>query len=137
MQFNYTLTSIQSAAEELWNIVKDNKVLAFHGVMGAGKTSFIHALCDFLEVESSVGSPTYSIINQYQSKKAGTIYHMDLYRLKDEEEALQAGVEDAIYSGNLCFVEWPEKAPGLFPENTAHIYIDIVNEDSRTITVKL
>ena len=77
-----------------------------------------------------VGSPTFSIINEYSYTENGTekkIFHLDLYRLKDEEEAIQAGVEDCLYSDNICLVEWPEKAPGIFPEDTLHVYIEVID----------
>ena len=102
-------------------------VFAFHGDMGAGKTTFIHALCDVKGVKDVVGSPTFSIINEYVYTDNGDekkIFHIDLYRLKDEEEAIQAGVEDCLYSDHICLVEWPERAPGIFPEDTVHVYID-------------
>ena len=102
--------------------------------MGAGKTTFITAFCKALGVESSISSPTYSIINQYNTVAGQMLYHMDLYRLRDEEEAINAGVEDALYSGNLCLVEWPEKAANLLPENTLNIYIEAVNDDERKIS---
>lgn len=99
------------------------RVFAFHGPMGAGKTTFIHALCAEMQVEDAVSSPTFSLINEYDSPR-GAIYHMDLYRLRDEQEAIGAGIEDALYSGNICFVEWPEKAGHLLPEDTVHIYLE-------------
>jgi tRNA threonylcarbamoyladenosine biosynthesis protein TsaE len=101
--------------------------------MGTGKTSFIHALCEVLEVKDTVSSPSYALINEYESPIAGTIYHMDWYRLKDEEEAIQAGIEDAITSGNLCFIEWPEKAAGLLPEKPFEVYMEILNEKMRRL----
>ncbi|MDQ6815329.1 MAG: tRNA (adenosine(37)-N6)-threonylcarbamoyltransferase complex ATPase subunit type 1 TsaE, partial [Bacteroidota bacterium] len=104
-----------------------------HGDMGAGKTTFIHALCDHLGVTSAIGSPTYSIINEYKSEKIGEIYHMDWYRLKDEEEALQAGVEDYLFSGNFCLVEWPNRAPALLPEDCLHLLISTLDEETRQI----
>jgi tRNA threonylcarbamoyladenosine biosynthesis protein TsaE len=102
--------------------------------MGAGKTTFISAVCRVLGVSGTIGSPTFSIINEYASAR-GRIFHMDLYRLKDEEEAMQAGVEDALYSGDYCFVEWPEKAPGLFPPGTVNVTIEAMNESTRKLTL--
>ena len=103
--------------------------------MGAGKTTFINAVCDALKVTSPVGSPTFSIINEYQYP-GGKIFHIDLYRLKDEEEAFRAGVEDCLYTGETCFIEWPEKAPGIFPEETVHLYMTVMNEDTRKLSLK-
>ena len=135
MQIEFSLHGIRAAAHDLWQQGKAFSVWAFHGEMGSGKTTFIHALCEELGVTSAIGSPTYSIINEYKSSAAGTIFHMDWYRLKDEEEALQAGVEDALYSGNLCLVEWPDRAAGLLPENTLHIEITVLAADTRLIVL--
>ncbi len=133
MNTMFTIGDINSAAEKLWEEGKRYKVWAFHGQMGAGKTTFIHALCEVLQVKSAVSSPTFAIINEYKSPVAGTIYHMDWYRLKDEEEAINAGVEDCVYSGNLNLIEWPEKAPGLLPGDALHIQVEVVDEESRRI----
>ena len=137
VQNSFTKENIHSVAKELLQQLKQYNVWAFHAAMGSGKTTFIHALCDELEVSDAVGSPTFSIINQYQSAKGNLIYHLDLYRIKDEEEAIQAGVEDVLYSGELCLVEWPDKAAGLFPDNTVHLSIEIIDTNTRRITVKV
>lgn len=134
MEVLFTLDTINSAAEEVWEQIKDRKVFAFRGQMGAGKTTFIHALCDALKVTNTVSSPTFSIINQYKYPQ-GVVYHLDLYRLQDEEEAIRAGVEDVLYSGNVCFVEWPERAPQLFPDETVFIEIEAVNPEVRRIKI--
>lgn len=128
------LADIYEKARQFWQAVNDGKIIAFHGEMGSGKTTFIHALCEVKHVSSSFSSPTFSIINEYLFP-GGAIFHIDLYRLKDEDEAIRAGVEDCFYSGNICLVEWPEKAPGIFPENTLHIYVDFI--DSRTRRLRL
>ena len=135
MVFSYTLHDIKQATAKIWQYGNNKKVWAFYAEMGAGKTTFIHALCEVLNVTSTIGSPTYSIINEYISSTEGVIYHMDLFRLKDEEEALQAGVEDCLYSGNLCLVEWPEKAPGLLPAEHLKISINVIDEQTREITI--
>lgn len=135
MTLSFTLTEIRKAAEQVFKFGKDKKVWAIHGEMGSGKTTFIHALCENLGVTSTIGSPTYSVINEYKSEKAGTIYHMDWYRLKDEEEAVQAGVEDCLLSGNVCFVEWPDKAPALLPEDCLHVLLTVVDEQTREISL--
>lgn len=135
MEFTFSLLDIKKVAADIFAVAKGRRVWAFYGEMGAGKTTFIHALCDFLEVRSAIGSPTYSIINEYESPVIGVIYHMDWYRLKDEEEALQAGVEDALLSGNLCLVEWPERADGLLPDGVLHLNIKLVNETRRKIVL--
>ena len=135
MQFSYHLSDIKLAAEKAWQYASHKKIWAFYAEMGAGKTTFIHALCEILAVHSTIGSPTYSIINEYFSEKQGLMYHMDWYRLKDEEEALQAGVEDCLYSNNYCFIEWPEKVPALLPDDYAGIYIKMADNDKREITI--
>jgi tRNA threonylcarbamoyladenosine biosynthesis protein TsaE len=137
MKFSYKLDDIKQAVQKAWDFGSDKKVWAFHGEMGTGKTTFIHALCEALGVTSAIGSPTYSIINEYATEKYGIIYHMDWYRLKDEEEALQAGVEDCLYSGSLCLVEWPEKAPALIPEEHLDIYIQLLDEQTRELRVDI
>jgi len=131
----YELNDIRDVATNFWGSIGDKKVIAFHGKMGAGKTTFIHALCEAKGVKDVVGSPTFSIINEY-SFPGGMIFHIDLYRLKDEEEAIRAGVEDCLYSDHVCFVEWPEKAPGIFPPGTVHVFIDVINSDSRHLTIQ-
>ena len=85
-------------------------------------------------VTSAVSSPTFSIINEY-AYPGGSLYHIDLYRLKDEEEAMRAGVEDCLYSGKICLVEWPERASGLFPENTVSVYFGVVDPETRIISI--
>ncbi|WP_127133191.1 tRNA (adenosine(37)-N6)-threonylcarbamoyltransferase complex ATPase subunit type 1 TsaE [Pseudoflavitalea rhizosphaerae] len=134
MQVSFTLDTIHEAARKLWEAAGDRKVFAFHGPMGAGKTTFVHALCDVKEVTSTVGSPTFSIINEY-AYPGGQLYHIDLYRLKDEEEAIRAGVEDCLYSGNICLVEWPERAEGIFPENTLSVYISVTDPSTRFLQI--
>ena len=135
MDFTFTLSEIKETTQKVLEAAGQRKVWAFHGEMGAGKTTFIHALCESLGVTTAIGSPTYSIINEYHSSSGETIYHMDWYRLRDEEEALQAGVEDTLLTGKLCLVEWPDKAPGLLPENTFHLSIKALSAESRSITV--
>jgi tRNA threonylcarbamoyladenosine biosynthesis protein TsaE len=135
METVYSIKDIRHTAQQLWNAGKQYKVWAFYAGMGAGKTTFIHALCEILQVTSAVSSPTFAIINEYSSPLAGIIYHMDWYRLKDEEEAIQAGAEDCLYSGNLCLVEWPEKAEGLLPAATLHIHLEAVDEETRKISL--
>ncbi len=129
----FRLEQIKQVARGLWKEGKGHKVWAFHAQMGAGKTTFIHALCEELGVSVAISSPTFAIINEYTGTVAGTIYHMDWYRLKDEEEAINAGVEDCLLSGQLCLVEWPDKAPGLLPDNTFHINIEALDEHTRRI----
>ena len=135
MRLTYKLNGINEAATRFWKAIDTKKVIAFHGNMGAGKTTFIHALCETKRVKDVVGSPTFSIINEYYFS-SGKIFHIDLYRLKDEEEAIRAGVEDCIYSDHICFVEWPEKAPGIFPPETVHAFIEVADSETRHLTIQ-
>ncbi|HQR92746.1 MAG: tRNA (adenosine(37)-N6)-threonylcarbamoyltransferase complex ATPase subunit type 1 TsaE [Bacteroidetes bacterium 24-39-8] len=129
----FELEQIGAVAKVAWKEGKKHKVWIFRAPMGTGKTSFIHALCQELGVENTVSSPSYGIINEYLSREAGTIYHMDWYRLKSEEEAIQAGVEDALDSGNLCLIEWPEKAEGLLPENCFELHMEVLDQKMRRL----
>jgi tRNA threonylcarbamoyladenosine biosynthesis protein TsaE len=133
MEVIFKLENIRDAAEKIIAVINSGKVVAFHGEMGAGKTTFIHALCEVMGVKGNISSPTFSIINQYTAGDGTIIYHMDLYRLKDENEAINAGVEDCLYSGNMCLVEWPEKAPGIFPDGTLHITITMIDANTRKL----
>lgn len=134
MELRFSLDGIGEAARQFWQAAGEARVFAFHGPMGAGKTTFIHALCDARGVSSTVGSPTFSIINEY-AWPGGKMYHIDLYRLKDEEEAMQAGVEDCLYSGNICLVEWPERAAGLFPDDTVSVHINAIDPQTRVLRI--
>ena len=134
MQWQYTLQDIRETARQFWQYANGHPVIAFYGSMGAGKTTFIHALCEEKGVRSTVGSPTFSIINQYAWPE-GNMYHIDLYRLKDEEEAIRAGVEDCLYSGDTCLVEWPERAAAIFPENTLQVRIRAIDQNTRIISI--
>ena len=133
MELEFSLGDIQSVAKNFWERFGGSKVFALHGQIGAGKTTFIHALCDARNVSSTVGSPTFSIINEYLFPY-GKIFHIDLYRLKDEDEAVRAGVEECLYSGDICLVEWPDRAPGIFPADTIHISISMTGPKTRLIS---
>src|ERR1700760_1416256 len=133
MELVFHLQDINKAADAFWHAFPGERIFAFHGNMGAGKTTFIHALCTLRGVTDTVGSPTFSIINEYRYT-GGKIYHLDLYRLKDEEEALRAGVEDVLYRGEFCLVEWPDRAPGIFPSDTVHLWMELLDPETRKIT---
>ena len=133
MELRFHLQDIREAAGHFWQQFPAQTVFAFYGGMGAGKTTFIHALCLVKGVTDTVGSPTFSIINEYRYP-AGKIFHIDLYRLKDEEEAIRAGVEDVLYSGDICLVEWPERAPGIFPPESVNLRIGAVDRELRILT---
>ena len=138
MEFEYSIENIKESATRLWNQYGNRKVFAFHGDLGAGKTTFIHALCEVLGVSDVVSSPTFSIINEYRygaGAGEGTLFHIDLYRLKNSEEAREAGVEDCLYSGNVCLVEWPERAPGILPEQTSHLYFEVLDQSRRRLKI--
>ncbi len=130
------MDEIDKAVQLLLKMLDKTRVIAFHAEMGAGKTTLVSALLKQLGSADVVGSPTFSIINQYQTSNGQTIYHMDWYRLKDEEEAIEAGVEDALYSGQLCLVEWPERAAGLLPPNALHLAIETTGENQRKLRIE-
>ena len=132
MDMIYTLSQIEATAQGLLKKFGNKPIWAFHAPMGAGKTTLISELCKQLGVLDRVNSPTFAIMNEYQVE-GKVIYHMDWYRLKDEEEAIQAGIEDALSSGNLCLIEWPEKAAGLLPEAIFQVHLEILDEKSRRL----
>ena len=136
MEFRVRLDSLHAFAVQFWEAVGTTKIFAFHGQMGAGKTTIISVLCHSKGTGDVTGSPTFSIINEYRLAEGQKIFHIDLYRLKDEEEVMQAGVEDCVYSGDICMIEWPEKAPQLFDESTVHVYIEPVSENERKVTIE-
>ncbi|MBC7651451.1 MAG: tRNA (adenosine(37)-N6)-threonylcarbamoyltransferase complex ATPase subunit type 1 TsaE [Deinococcales bacterium] len=135
MVIEYDISKIHEVAEQVLHQFANKKVWAFYAPMAAGKTTFIHALCNALKVKDVVSSPTFAIINEYTSPGYKTIYHMDWYRLKSEEEAINAGVEDALLSGDLCLVEWPENAPNLLPDNVLNITIKLKDGATRVMAI--
>lgn len=135
MEWIFELADIDRVAGELLAARGDKKVWALEGGMGAGKTTLVHALCHVLGVTDVVSSPTFPVINEYRSGYGETVYHIDLYRLKDEEEAINTGVEDCLYSGQRCFVEWPGRAEGLFDGETLRLNLETVGGDRRKLTV--
>jgi tRNA threonylcarbamoyladenosine biosynthesis protein TsaE len=140
MEFLVSKEDLNGFGYDFWKKAGNTLVFAFHGEMGAGKTTIIEVLCRARGVKESMGSPTFSIINEYSFEENGKeriIYHIDLYRLKDEEEILQAGVEDCVYSSQICFVEWPEKAPELFDGTAAHVYIETIDETHRKLILEM
>jgi tRNA threonylcarbamoyladenosine biosynthesis protein TsaE len=134
MEVIFTLDQIGSAAQKILAESVGYRVLALHGEMGAGKTTFAKALCKEMGVIDNISSPTFSIINQYATKDGAVIYHMDLYRIKNEAEAIASGVEDCLLSGNACLVEWPEMAEGIFPDDTLHLHFTSLDTETRKIT---
>lgn len=136
MELQLSLEAMADFAALFWESTGGARVFAFHGEMGAGKTTTIAALCRHKGIVEPASSPTFSIINQYtytESAETKSIYHIDLYRLKDEEEIIQSGVEDCVYSEAICFVEWPEKALQLFDKDAMHVMIRLVDENTRQV----
>jgi len=127
------LDELAGAAAVLLKSFPQSRIFLFFGEMGAGKTTFIKALCAELGVTDEVSSPTYSIVNEYQSGK-GSVYHFDFYRLKNETEALDMGYEEYFYNGDYCLVEWPEKIGSLWPPEYVKVNIEVSGDDERVIS---
>lgn len=128
------LDSINEAAKEFVNNMGDAKVFAFYGKMGAGKTTFVKAVCECLGVEDVITSPTFAIVNEYTSATTGeAIYHFDFYRIKKLEEVYDMGYEDYFYGGSLCFLEWPELIEDLLPEDATKVTIEETEDGSRVV----
>ena len=137
MEFVFDLNNIEIAAKEFVSFTRQYKVFAFSGELGSGKTTFINAVCRQLGVKETVTSPTYAIIHEYYFGKTGCIYHIDMYRIKNIDEAIDAGVEDCLISGKLCMVEWPEKAILLFPPETVFASPQTLSANMRKLIVQL
>ena len=131
------LSELTEKSMLFFNELNHRKVVAFDGQMGAGKTTFITSILKGLGIEDIEGSPTYSLVNVYDSVAYGKIYHFDLYRLNSETEAFDIGIEEMLYSGNYCFIAWPEKISNLLPENTIWAYIRSTEDNRRTISFEL
>jgi tRNA threonylcarbamoyladenosine biosynthesis protein TsaE len=137
MEIVFRLNDIEQAAEWFLEHTSANRCFTFSGDMGAGKTTFISAVCKLLGADDNFSSPTFSIVNEYNATTKGILYHIDLYRLKDAKEAVSAGVEDCLFSGSYCFVEWPERAPDIFPENTISCFLYVIDSDTRKLKLIL
>ena len=130
------LDDIREAAKQFIANIGDSTVFAFYGKMGAGKTTFVKAVCEELGVDDVITSPTFSIVNEYRSEQTGElIYHFDFYRVKKIEEVYDMGFEDYFYSGALCFIEWPELCEEVLPDDTVKVSINEEPDGSRTITL--
>ena len=129
--------SIDQLEEVAQQIIANNrkKVILFHGEMGVGKTTLIKQLCKTLGVTGATSSPTFSLVNEYEANDNQLVYHFDFYRLNKEEEALDMGVDDYLYSGNWCFIEWAEKIPNLIPEVHSVINISLLADGKRSLTL--
>ncbi len=130
-----SLDTIDGAAIEFIRRMGDRTVFAFRGGMGAGKTTFIKAICENLGVEDVINSPTFAIVNEYRSDSAELIYHFDFYRINKIEEVYDFGYEDYFYSGSLCFIEWPELIEELLPNDTVNVSISILPDGSRNVDI--
>lgn len=130
------LEKIREAAREFVANIGEGTVFAFYGKMGAGKTTFVKAVCEELGVEDVITSPTFAIVNEYRSETSGElIYHFDFYRVKKIEEVYDMGFEDYFYSGALCFIEWPELCEEVLPEDTVKVTIEERPDGTRVLTI--
>ena len=131
-----SLDEIAEGAKEFLPYLRHSKVVAFYGEMGAGKTTFIKALCAGLGVTDTVNSPTFAIINEYFTSKKEIVYHIDLYRLRNLEELMDIGYEDYLQSGNFLFIEWPEKAREVLPFDCINVQISRNDDESRRLAIE-
>ncbi|MDD2381722.1 MAG: tRNA (adenosine(37)-N6)-threonylcarbamoyltransferase complex ATPase subunit type 1 TsaE [Mariniphaga sp.] len=132
-----TIDTLDRVAKELVEQFSSQRIFAFYGKMGAGKTTFIQALCRILGSTDRVTSPTFAIINEYNSGDGSSIYHFDFYRIKDMEEAFDLGYEDYFYSGCYCLIEWPEKIEQLLPQHYVEVKIDVLADEGRNFTARV
>jgi tRNA threonylcarbamoyladenosine biosynthesis protein TsaE len=128
-----SIDTIRESAREFIENIGESKVFAFYGKMGAGKTTFVKAICEELGVEDVITSPTFAIVNEYEAK-GQPIFHFDFYRIKKLDEVYDMGYEDYFYSGALCFIEWPELIEELLPEDAVKVTIGVNDNDERTVT---
>lgn len=135
MEILFSIEEIQEIAQKILS-VKPYKVILFHGEMGAGKTTLIKALSKQLGVSSATSSPTFSLVNEYNIAPKEFVYHFDLYRLKNESEALDFGIDDYLYSGNWCFIEWADKIPNLLPDEYSEIFLSILSDGKRKLVLR-
>ena len=138
MSKTYGLDALTLIAKELAGYIDNGSILCFEGDLGAGKTTLIKALCKELGVQDLVSSPTFPLVNEYLAtgtSGGSTIFHIDLYRLRDEQEAIDAGIEEQLYSGVICLVEWPQRAPGIIPEHAMHVILSVADDSHRQIRV--
>lgn len=132
------LHTIRFTAKQFVAHMQNNpeKVYCFNGKMGAGKTTFIKAICEEMGVKETVNSPTFSIVNEYESGKGETIYHFDCYRISKVQEAIDLGAEEYLYSGNYCFIEWAEHIASILPENGVNVEIEEMEDGVRMVTIE-
>jgi tRNA threonylcarbamoyladenosine biosynthesis protein TsaE len=130
------LEDLNSVAELIISLIPIHKIFLMQGQMGAGKTTLVNVICSLLKTVEQPSSPTFSIVNTYNSLQIGEVYHFDFYRIKGEREAIESGLDELIYSGKICFIEWSEKIAKLLPNNFVSVHIEMVNEKERIITVE-
>nr|WP_298992951.1 tRNA (adenosine(37)-N6)-threonylcarbamoyltransferase complex ATPase subunit type 1 TsaE [uncultured Polaribacter sp.] len=135
MNKNYSLQDLPKIASEIISSAK-NKTLLFYGQMGVGKTTLIKELCKSLGVLDNISSPTFSLVNEYQTANNDKVYHFDFYRIEDEEEAYDIGIEDYFDSKNWCFIEWPENIENLLPLDAVEIHLSLLGDEQRNIQLK-
>ena len=135
MKLKYSLKELPKIASEIIKTVANRTILVY-GNMGVGKTTLIKEIVKQLEVEDTVSSPTFSLVNEYHSQKGEKIYHFDFYRIEHENEALDIGIEDYLYNNDWCFIEWPEKVKNLLPLNAVEIYLSLNDDGTRSIEIK-
>lgn len=128
------ISDLDRAAEEFLEKIGENRLIAFYAPMGAGKTTFTTAICRRLGVTDAVCSPTFTIINEYMTSSGEPMYHFDFYRINKLSEAMDIGIEDYLYSGCLCIMEWPENVEELLPEETLRVRIAVNPDGSRTLS---
>lgn len=131
-----SLEELSLPAKALIKLLSNRPIAAFYGEMGVGKTTFIKVICQNLGVQENVSSPTFAIVNEYGDKNQQPIYHMDLYRLKTPDEIINIGAEEYFYSGNICLIEWPEKAEELIPDERINIWMKEVGDGKREIKLE-
>ena len=127
---------LERAAQVLLEVFKNNRVFIFSGALGSGKTTYIKYICKVLGVLGGISSPTFSLVNEYACTDGSVVYHFDFYRIKDLQEAYDIGYEEYFYSGNYCFIEWPEKIPDLLPEHYIKIKMNVLPDNSRQIIIE-
>lgn len=130
-----SIEEIAVAAKEFVAAMGERKVFAFYGKMGAGKTTFIKAVCEELGVEDVINSPTFAIVNEYVDGKGEPVYHFDFYRIKNQQEVMDLGYEDYVYSGHVCFMEWPELIENLLPDDAVKVTIEEEIDGGRVLVV--
>ena len=131
------LKELPEIARKLVEQFPEERVFAFYGKMGAGKTTFIQSVCRVLGSDDTVTSPTFALINEYNTKKNGSVFHFDFYRIKNLEEVFDLGYEDYLYSGSYCLIEWPELIESLLPEKVVRVKIEVEADGSRKFTAAI